>query len=324
MANWTGIIAFNPLVGPSSLQRFDATNSLHPGGRTVDIDIAPDGSVWATVISVSWGGGGLVRYDPQKNLWNFWDNGGEHISIQPKPNGGYLVWIDIGLAMILFDSDTQRFTKLPDTGAKDELVGLPGKDCVDDRGNLWAFRRTSPGDPFSLDYRDINGVWHKVPFAYPYVTDDIWAFKALGNKTALLVDGKSETWLYNGTTNTWQNKGIWRDGGFTDDVDMDKNGNIWICGIGGAAIRNNATGFWQRYRVTNTSQFDYFNNDLTLDIRNNYVFVCANAAPGIGGMARFDGERWLCFNQATYGLGKDWPFPNDNCETLTWRSSNGM
>lgn len=323
MANWTGILSFDPLIGASSLQRFDTSNSLHPGGRTVDIDIAPDGSVWATVISVSWGNGGLVKYDPKTNQWKYWSNGGEHLSIQPKTNGGYLVWIDIGISMVVYNSDTKRFTQLPNTGKKDEIVGLPGKDCVDDKGNLWAFRTTSAGNPNALDYRDINGVWHKVPIAYPYVTDDIWTFKALGDKQALLVDGKSETWLYNSLTNRWENKGIWREGGFTDDIDMDKNGNIWICGIGGAAVRNKTTGFWQRYRVTNTSQFDYFNNDLTLDVDHNYVYAGANAGPGIGGMTRFDGQRWFGFNQATYGLGEDWPFPNDNCQALTYRPSNG-
>jgi streptogramin lyase len=320
MANWTGIIAFDPLVGASSLQRFDSSNSLHPGGRTVDIDVAPDGSVWATVISVSWGDGGLVQYEPKSTRWKYWDNGGEHLSIQPKANGGYFVWIDIGNSMIRFDSKTQKFTTLPNTGKKDEIVGLPGKDCVDNNGNLWAFRTTTPGEPNSLDFCDTNGIWHKVPFAYRYVTDDIWAFRAFDNKKALLVDGKSETWFYNG--NSWVNKGIWREGGYTDDVAMDKNRNIWICGTGGAAVRNNVTGLWQRYRVTNTSQFDYFNNDLTLDTINNYVYVAANAGPGIGGMTRFDGERWLCFDQATYGLGEDWPFPNDNCEALVCRPSN--
>ena len=154
------------------------------------MDIAPDGTVWATVVSVSWGGGGLLRYNPGTNNWTYWANGGEHMSVQRKPNGGYIVWIDIGLSMITFDSNTQQFTTLPNTWVKNQMAGLPGKDCVDDQGNLWAFRVTAPGEPFSLDYRDVNGVWHKVPFAYPYVTDDIWAFRAFGNKKALLVKTK--------------------------------------------------------------------------------------------------------------------------------------
>ena len=64
MATWRGILKFNPAVGASSLEFFGANNSLHPGGRTSDIAIAPDGSIWASVISVVWGSGGLVNYNP--------------------------------------------------------------------------------------------------------------------------------------------------------------------------------------------------------------------------------------------------------------------
>ncbi len=55
MATWRGILKFDPAAGGSSLEFWGADNSLHPGGRTMDIDIAPDGSVWAAVHSVTWG-----------------------------------------------------------------------------------------------------------------------------------------------------------------------------------------------------------------------------------------------------------------------------
>ena len=67
MATWRGILRFDPTVGGSSLQFWGADNSLHPGGRTMDIDIAPDGSIWAAVQSVTWGGGGLVNFNPATN-----------------------------------------------------------------------------------------------------------------------------------------------------------------------------------------------------------------------------------------------------------------
>jgi hypothetical protein len=40
-------------------------------------------------------------------------------------------------------------------------------------------------------------------------------------------------------------------------------------------------------------------------------------------MVRFDGTRWTCWNQLTYGLGYDWPFSNDFCQTLAYRPSLG-
>jgi len=82
-------------------------------------------------------------------------------------------------------------------------------------------------------------------------------------------------------------------------------------GCAGSAARQSATrqtGQWQRYRITNTCQYDSFNNDLTIDPQTGDVYACANAAPGIGGMVKFDGERWTGFNNFHYGLGVDWPF----------------
>ena len=49
MATWRGILKFDPSVGGSSIMFWDVNNSLHPGGSTMDIDVAPDGSIWAAV-----------------------------------------------------------------------------------------------------------------------------------------------------------------------------------------------------------------------------------------------------------------------------------
>ena len=83
------------------------------------------------------------------------------------------------------------------------------------------------------------------------------------------------------------------------------------------------TGLWQRYRVTNTSQYDLFNADLSLDPATGDVYACANAGPGVGGMTQFDGTRWIGFNALQYGLGVAWPFPTDNSEAVGFRPSNG-
>ena len=103
----------------------------------------------------------------------------------------------------------------------------------------------------------------------------------------------------------------------------DELGNVWASGTGGAARRDATTGLWQRYRITNTSQYDYWNNDLTIDPATGHVYACANAGPGYGGMTKFDGTRWIGFNNYTYGLGVSWPFPTDNSQAVGFRPSNG-
>jgi hypothetical protein len=53
------------------------------------------------------------------------------------------------------------------------------------------------------------------------------------------------------------------------------------------------------------------------------VLACANAGPGVGGMVRFDGQRWIGFNNDQYGLGVSWPFPTDNSRAVAFRPSLG-
>jgi streptogramin lyase len=332
MATWRGILKFNPSIGSSSLEFWGANNSIHPGGRTMDIEIAPDGSIWAAIQSVVWGSGGLIHFNPATNTWQYWGYGStannwpgligfcEHVSIQPKPAGGYVVWVD-GQGwntMITFDSNTQLFTLLPQNYVTGEVVALPGDDCVDAEGNLWALRVTTPGDPFSLDYRTPAGTWITPPQPSSVISD-IWVFKAFGNHKALITGSNSEVFQFEGT---WQSKGIWREGAYTYALDIDNQGNIWATGTEGAAKRNVATGQWQRHRITNSSQIDYFVDDLAIDDAGN-VWMTGNAGSGIGGFQKFDGINWTGYNQATYGLGYPFPFLTDNSEAICFRPSNG-
>lgn len=317
MGTWRGALRFDPAVGPDSLIRFGPGNSKLADDRVWDEDVAPDGTIW-------FANNGAVRYNPATDTWTQWDTGNVFLSVQPKPGSGYLVWSSTRPPFqdytFVFDSDTQQWTILTPTGAPDEVVGMPGKDCVDDNGNFWALRSTTPGDYDSLDYRDVNGNWVTPTEPYNGVTFDIWAFKAYGNAHALLVDGNGEVWQFNGSA--WSSLGVWRAGSFTYAVEIDSKGNVWVSGVGGAAKYTVSSGTWQRYRITNTGNFDSFNRDLTIDPINGYVYTGANAGPGVGGMARFDGQRWIGWNQLTYGLGYDWPFPNDYCDALAYRPSN--
>jgi len=322
LGTWRGALGFDPATGASSLVKYGPANSSLNDDRVWDIDRAPDGSIW-------FANNGSARFDPATNTWTRWENmGNVFLAAQPKPNGGYLIWSSSRAPSrdytFIFDSDTQQWTVISVAYPFDtpgEVVGMPGKDCVDEAGNFWALRSTNPGDFDSLDYRRPDGSWVTPPEPYEGVTFSIWAFKAYGDRRAILVDGDGRVWQFNGAT--WANLGLWRAGGYTDSADIDALGNVWVCGTGGAAKRDVETGQWQRYRITNTGNIDSFNRDLTIDSLNGHVYMGANAAPGVGGMARFDGTRWTGWNQLTYGLGHDWPFPNDYCEALAYRPSNG-
>jgi hypothetical protein len=316
MGTGRGALSFDPAIGSSSLKRFGSGNSLLIDERTFDLEYAPDGTIWFANNS-------CVRYNPSTDTWTQWNYGNIHLAAQPKLGGGYYIWsADSYFGFVFrFDSDTQTWTSWTPQ-SQGEVAGMPGQDCVDDAGNFWAFRMpANPGDWETLDYLRPDGTWVTPPPPYASVTFNTYAFKAYGNGLAILVDGNGTVYQFNGSI--WTNLGAWNQGANTTSADVDAAGNVWVSGVGGAAKYTVQTGQWQRYRVTNTSNFDTFNRDLTLDPVNGYMYTGANAGAGIGGIVRFDGERWTCWNQLTYGLGYDWPFPNDFCDALAYRPSNG-
>ena len=321
LGTWRGALTFDPAVGASSIVRLGPGNSGLIDDFTWDIDRAPDGTMWFV-------NGGIKRFDPSTGVWTTWPIGNVFLSVQPKPSGGYRVWSSARPPSqdytFVFDSDTQQWTTIDVVyphGSPGDVAGMPGKDCVDGTGNFWALRLTSPGSYDSLDYRRPDGTWVTPPEPYDGVTFDIWAFSAFGDGQALMVDGQGQVFRFDGSS--WSSLGVWRPGAFTYAVDVDGAGNVWVAGNGGAAKRNARTGQWQRYRITNTANFDAFNRDLTIDPVHGYVYTGANAGPGVGGMVRFDGQRWVGWNNATYGHGFEWPFPNDSCTALAYRPSNG-
>lgn len=315
MGTWRGALRFDPAVGAGSLTRYGPGNSELSGETVLDVERAPDGTMW-------FADNGCVRYNPATSAWTQWNTGNRFIAAQPKIGGGYYVWsADSYYGHVFrFDSATQAWTTLSFPPVPGDIAGMPGKHCVDSAGNFWAQRLVPDGGWETLDYRRPDGTWVTPAPPYPSVTFDISAFRAFGNAQALLANGNGDVWRFNGSS--WQSLGQWRPGPNTEDVAIDGAGNVWACGTGGAAKRDATTGAWQRYRLTNTSNFDQFNRDLTI-ASNGDVYTGANAAPGIGGMVRFDGTRWTCWDQLTYGLGYDWPFPNDYCTALAYRPSSG-
>lgn len=329
MTTWLAVLHYDPAVGPASLQRYDSDNSPHPGGRPVDVEVAPDGTVWVAVDSIGSGTGGLLRRDPTSGTWTFWGSGTtanrwpsetfscDDLAIQPKPGGGYTVWVQDGFwgSMMTFDSETQLFTALPDTGAAGEVTGIPDHDAVDDVGNLWAWRLPPGGGLQSrLEYLRPDGTW-VVPAQAPVGAD---GFKAFGDAQVVAADPANVVWRFDGSS--WTSLGQWKTSTWTYAVDIDGEGNVWASGIGGAARRDAETGEWQRYRVTNTGMLDYFTRDLVLDDAGG-VWMTGNAGPGTGGFQHFDGERWFNHNDLTYGLGGPWGFPTDNVDAIALRAT---
>ncbi|MCA9283792.1 MAG: hypothetical protein KDA22_01155 [Phycisphaerales bacterium] len=333
MGTWRGALSFDPAVGPDSLVRYDASNSPMPGGRTMDVGIAPDGTVWFACFGVSWGGGGLARYQPASGDWTIWgfdpESDGwpgrtlcETAVVQPKPGGGYLVWIEDTFGDVVYDSDTAAFTALPSTDTPGAIKSIPA-NSTDDAGNTWMLRLVAPGQLYSLEYRTPDGDW-VVPPPPPFGgAIELGTFRAFGDGEALMIAGGTGSLAWHFDGRAWHDLGEWRSGGFTFAIDMDSAGNVWVSGNGGAGRRDAVTGQWQRYRITNTGQIDNFLRDLAF-APNGDVWVTGNAAPGVGGIGVFDGQRWHNHNVLTYGLGEDWPFPTDNADAITYRASSDV
>ena len=330
LGTWRGLLRMNLADGPSSLVKYGPENSALPGGRTMDVTLAPDGSIWVSATSVMWASGGLTRYQPATEAWTHFDGrGGSKIAAQAKPGGGYYIWTsgEGSSGMDRWDSTTQTWTHIPYTIGNP--VALVSKDSVDDSGNLWMLRLTDVQGQLTLDCLHPNGTWigPPLPPLYSGSPAPFGALKPYGNLQAYLVviapDVTYHLHRFNGSS--WTDLGTVPHNAFIDDLDFAPDGTIWVCGSsqGGAIRRDAVTGVWQRYRVTNTSQFDLFNADLTIDPQSGDVYACANAGPGIGGIVKFDGVRWTCWNQFTYGLGHEWPFPTDNSEAICVRASTG-
>lgn len=324
LGTWRGVLKFTPAIGASSIIKYGNDNSPLPGGRTHDVTLAPDGTIWISAESAEWGGGGLTRYNPTTNVWtNFNGHGGGKIAAQAKPSGGYYIWSSIGGSngMSRWNSSTGAWTNY--AFAAGQPAALVSLDSVDEAGNVWMMRWIGNQGQQTLDCMRPDGTWITPPLPPVHPQVPVAALRAFGTKQAIMIDGFGHLQRFDGRS--WTDLGVMPSGGFIDDLDIDADGNVWLCGSseGGAFRRDAVTGEWQRYRITNTSQFDNFNSDLSIDPVTGDVYACANAGTGIGGMVQFDGIRWTGFNQYTYGLGFEWPFDTDNSEALCVRPSTG-
>ncbi|MEZ4650074.1 MAG: FlgD immunoglobulin-like domain containing protein [Candidatus Eisenbacteria bacterium] len=321
-----GALRMDLAGGPSTLERLGPWNSALPGGVTQDMSRAPDGSIWISASSSVWAGGGLTKFVPGTGAWSHIDeHGGLYIATQPKPGGGYYLWATgEGFSpMERWTSTTQTWESYPVTaGSPSHLVS---RESVDADGNVWMQRWVGTQGQETLDCMRPDGTWITPPLPPMHPQVGVAALRAFGSLQALVVNGYGDLYRFDGST--WTNLGAVPHTGYIDDLEIDESGNIWLCGsgVGGAIRRDVGTGEWQRYRLTNTGQFDLFNQDIAVDPNTGDIYACANASAGVGGMVKFDGERWACFvNDLGYGLSEPWPFPGaPQSEAVHVRSSNG-
>lgn len=327
MGTWRGLLYFDPAAGPESFVRFDPENSPFTGGRTMDIGIAPDGTIWRAAYG---NGGGMTRYDPATQAWTVWDTSSNAnnwpgwtttyaAAIQPKPGGGYLVWIDDAFGIAQYDSDTDLFTVLPnnDTPGEIESVIANGDD---EAGNVWMLRQVSPGQLYTLEYLRPDGTWVAPPMPFEGAIE-LNTFRAFGDRQAVMIGGGSHAYSFDGTSWT-PSLGEWRPGVHTYGIGREPDGDVWVSGNGGAAKYDAGTGTWQRHRLSNNGQMDNWVRDMSFAPNGDLWFTC-NGGSGVGGIGVFNGTHWYNFNILTYGMGGDWPFPCDNADAICFRSSTG-
>ena len=321
MSTGRGALYFSPKLGAKSLIHYGEDNSLMHGGWNRSVEVAPDGTVWFSAVGMPWGSGGISQYNPKTNKWNtsLLEIGGGSLAIQPYSATHYLVWVNAtNNALWRYDSAVGDWEEV--AADVDEPAWVAGKNATDSQGNTWFFRWTDPTlFESQVDCLRPDGTWMNL--AEPPFGIYLSQIRAKSPTLVLAVDGAGVGWRYDGTR--WTDLGKWNESIDNYDIDQDAEGNVWMCGQGGAACRNARTGKWQRYRVTNTSQYDFFNEDLTLDGAGN-VYATANATAGVGGMVKFDGERWTGYNVLHYGLGQDWPFNTDNSQRVYVRPSSGQ
>ncbi|RMH11943.1 MAG: hypothetical protein D6695_08025 [Planctomycetota bacterium] len=323
IATQFGLLRFDPAVEPWCVTRFDAFNTPMADSWIDGIDVAPDGTLWLAVRGTnSSAHGGLGHYDPASDTWEFWNTSNgvpwwagwdwvQRVAVQPDAAGGYTVWFSSDtMGLVSFSNGV--FTRHSGPGVSaPSLLDILGKHPVDDAGNMlmstdqgWAVR--APDGTLTV---------------IPNPPIPVIGFATIDMLPAgqVIVTSPDTVQLYDGVA--WTNLGHWG-GNETLDYGQSSEGDIWVCGIGGAAVYSQ--GMWQRYRLTNTGMLDYFAEDMAF-APNGDVAMTANAGPGVGGfdILHSDGS-WTNANSATYGLGLPWPYPTDNTSALAFRANNNL
>ena len=313
-ARWTRRSAARPWsTSPPPARRWPAaagaTSTSRPTARSgsrLGVSAAPRAASSATTPATAdwhyWTGGSAPQggNDWPQLVWNV-----AHVSIQPKPGGGYIVWADSdnSAALVSFDSDhpaldPHEFELHAGLAARAARQGLRRRLPATSGPAASSASRAATRSTRSTTARPA-GDWVSPPqLALPAIdAADLGLPRPRRpprrcSPTAAAASGAS-------TAPAWEDLGIWGEGTSTDALDVDSVRQR--LGRAGPAARRSATlatGLWQRYRVTNSSQYDSFNTDSAHRPGHRDVYACANAGPGVGGMTKFDGVRWTGFNNA--------------------------
>jgi ligand-binding sensor domain-containing protein len=329
IASDTGLLRFDPSIGPASWQRYDQSSAPIPTSTMRDIALAPDGSMWIAAWHTPTGAGGLLRYQPATNTWQSWTtatglpwgsqwpnwNAIENVAVTNDLDGGYTVWFEsnaLGVA-------TWKNGQFQWFGVPSEILGLPqtlpieieSQAPSDADGHIWL--NTNHGRA----RRNPDGTFAMVGNPPGFISDVSRVF-AMSRHRALATSYHGNVAIWD---NGWQYLGDWGNQNHTYAFAEESSGAFWVGGIGGVARYEN--GFFQRYRKSNTGMLSFFMQaiDFAPDGR---VFMNANAGPGIGGFDVFDGTVWTNVNDHNYGLGPPWGIPADNVQSLCFRANGRL
>jgi Dockerin type I domain len=330
IATPTGLLKYNPAVGPSSLVRYDQGTSPIPTSSMRDLALAPDGSIWVAMWHTPTGAGGLGRFQPATASWQVWTsstglpwgtqwpgwNAIDNVAVTNDLGGGYTVWFESNaLGVATYKNGVFNWFGVPS-----DVIGMPGiipyaiesNGPADAAGNIWLL--TNQGRA----RRNPNGTYTMVGGIPGFISAVSGVFAMSGGRAvATSFAGDVAKW-----DGGWQDLGDWGNGNHTYAFAEESDGSsFWVGGIGGAARYHN--GVFQRYRKTNTGMLSFFMDAIEF-APDGRVFFNANAGPGVGGFDIFDGERWTCVNDYNYGLGPVWGLPADNVSTLCWRSNGRL
>lgn len=324
IASDAGLLRYDPAVGPSSLERFDAQNTPLVASQIVGIDQDPEGRLWLAVHSVS-GPGCLARFDPLAGTWNVWTtqnglpwgaawpgwNGVDYVAVVPDSEG-YTVWFGNSTqGMATWRNGAFRWLQAnPLPGPLP--TGFRSNEPIDSQGNAWM--TTNQG----LARRSPDGSFTVTGYPAGLSTEVSRVIAAEGGR-ALLGTYYADVFEWDGG---WSYLGNWG-GGSIYALAEDSQGRVWAGGIGGAARLEG--GAWQRYRLTNTGMLGYWPQTIDFDAAG-LVYMNGNAGPGVGGFTIYDqaSDVWTCVNDANYGLGPAWGLPADNVEVLCTRSDGTL
>lgn len=320
-----GLLRFDPAVGASSLQRFDASNTPLVASQVVGVDQDPLGNLWLAVHDVS-GPGCLARHDPVAGTWQVWTtqnglpwggawpgwNGVDYVAVVPDAEG-FTVWFGNSTqGMATWRNGSFRWLQAnPLPGPLP--TGFQSNDPVDSQGNLWV--TTSQG----LARRSPDGTYTVTGYPAGLSTEVARVFAAEGGR-ALLGTYYADVFEWDGA---WSYLGNWGGGSHTYALAEDSQGRVWAGGIGGAARLE--PGGWQRYRLTGTGMLGYWPQTIDFDAAG-LVYMNGNAAPGVGGFTIYDEatDVWTCVDDGNYGLGPAWGLPADDVEVLCTRADGSL